>query len=105
MALRRALRNIIENAVTYGDRADVLLSCEAGEVLVRVQDQGPGIPDNAWDDVFEPFSRLETSRNRETGGVGLGLSIARQIVNSHGGSIGFTNLEKGFCVTVTLPLV
>ncbi|MEL7399814.1 MAG: ATP-binding protein [Pseudomonadota bacterium] len=105
VALRRALRNIIENAVAYGDVANIQLHSEAKEIRVSVTDSGPGIPESAWDDVFEPFNRLETSRNRETGGVGLGLSIAQQIVNSHGGSIRFANLESGFCVTVILPLV
>lgn len=105
VALRRALRNIIENAVTYGNQADIELSCDERGVQVHVRDRGEGIPEHAWDDVFEPFNRLENSRNRQTGGIGLGLSIARQIVNSHGGAIRFSNSEQGFTVTVSLPLI
>lgn len=104
VALRRALRNIIENAVAYGERADIELSLADDELRVHIKDEGPGIPEHLWGEVFEPFNRLETSRNRKTGGVGLGLSIAQQIINAHGGAIELGNLEQGFCVTVSLPL-
>src|SRR5207237_661988 len=83
LALRRALRNLVENAVAYGGRARVTLRREAGEAVVTVEDDGPGIPEDELERVFEPFVRLEGSRSRETGGVGLGLAIARSVVRAH----------------------
>ena len=103
-ALKRALRNLIENAVTYGNRAEVSLGASASELTITIEDQGPGIPEQDFERVFEPFARLEESRNRETGGVGLGLAIARSIVRAHGGEIVLANrAEGGLRVTVTLP--
>lgn len=95
-ALARALGNLIDNAARYGGgRVSVRLRAEpassSGESsanwLVEITDQGPGIPAQEYERVFEPFYRLEPSRNRHTGGVGLGLTIAREIVNAHGGSL------------------
>ncbi|HSI87128.1 MAG: ATP-binding protein [Candidatus Methylacidiphilales bacterium] len=89
-AMRRAIRNIIENAVRYGDRARVSLHASPGVsdgVEIIVEDDGPGVPEAQRENVFTPFLRLETSRNRSTGGVGLGLSIARSIMRGHGGDI------------------
>lgn len=102
-ALRRALRNVIENAIRYGDRARVRLVTpaaagggEAGEWLeIVVEDDGPGIAVADRERVFAPFVRLEVSRNRSTGGVGLGLAIARTIVRSHGGDILLANRSEG----------
>src|SRR5690606_32573534 len=94
-ALRRALRNLIENAVRYGERARVAL-LRSGEWLeIVVVDDGPGIPDGEHERVFAPFVRLESSRSRATGGVGLGLSIARTIVRGHGGDIVLANHRGG----------
>ncbi|MBU6397200.1 MAG: ATP-binding protein [Rhodospirillales bacterium] len=105
LALKRALSNLITNAVKYGDAARVTLHAPAkGVVRIDIDDEGPGIPPEEMERVFEPFRRLETSRNRETGGSGLGLSIARNIVRAHGGDIVLTNQEKGLRVTVTLPV-
>ncbi len=94
-ALRRALRNLIENAVRYGGRARVRLGVDADGVDIRIEDDGPGIPAADFEKVFAPFVRLESSRNRTTGGVGLGLSIARTIVRSHGGDIVLANRDAG----------
>lgn len=103
-ALRRALRNLIENALAYGGAARVRLERTAGEVKVTIADNGPGIPEPMFERVFEPFVRLEESRSRETGGIGLGLSIARTILRGHGGDIALANrTEGGLEVTVTLP--
>ncbi len=105
IAIKRAIRNLIENAVVYGQTARVSACEEGGEALVRISDQGPGIPWDKIDDVFEPFARLETSRNRETGGAGLGLSIARSIVRNHGGEITLENLDAGGLeATVRIPI-
>ncbi|MCB2053431.1 MAG: HAMP domain-containing protein [Geminicoccaceae bacterium] len=102
LALKRALRNIVENAVRYGgppggtDAAVRIAVADAeGGVSIRVEDDGPGIPDADLDRVFEPFVRLEGSRSRVTGGSGLGLAIARSIVRGHGGEITLANRSRG----------
>ena len=102
--LRRALANLLDNAVLYGGRADVVLEDSVESLVVRVRDAGPGIPDAELGRVFEPFYRLEASRNRSTGGTGLGLTIARNIAQTHGGDITLRNLpEGGLEATLTLP--
>ncbi|KQW55647.1 histidine kinase [Ensifer sp. Root142] len=102
-SLRRAIRNIIENAVRYGGEARVHLHDGDQSIDVVVEDNGTGIPEEMHEKVFAPFFRLEASRNRETGGVGLGLAIARTIVRRHGGDIVFSHGNPGFSVTVSLP--
>jgi signal transduction histidine kinase len=106
LSLKRALTNLIGNALKYGDAAEVSLEKTlAQQVQIHIEDQGPGIAANDLDTVFEPFRRLETSRNRETGGSGLGLSIARNIIRAHGGDIILANLPvKGLRASVTLPV-
>src|SRR5690606_8970660 len=86
-SLKRALVNVIQNAAKYGERAEVKLRETDTDVFIEVTDIGPGIPPSQWERVFEPFVRLETSRNIATGGIGLGLSITRSIVREHGGKI------------------
>jgi signal transduction histidine kinase len=105
LALKRALANLVTNAVNYGGGAVVRLAPPAdGVVRIDVDDDGPGIPPNELDRVFEPFHRGEPSRNRETGGVGLGLPIARNILRAHGGDVTLANRPSGGVrATVTLP--
>jgi signal transduction histidine kinase len=104
MSLKRALRNLIENAVTYGRRARVALEPAAADVRVVIDDDGPGIPEADFERVFAPFVRLEESRSQETGGIGLGMAIARSIVRGHGGDIALANRsEGGLRVTLHLP--
>ncbi|SFC86958.1 ATP-binding protein [Tropicimonas isoalkanivorans] len=104
-SMRRALRNLIENAVRYGGDAGIRIWREEDLVRVVIDDRGPGIPEEELEHVFDPFVRLERSRSRETGGTGLGLSIARTIVQSHGGDISLENREGGgLRATVTLPI-
>ncbi|MCD6073840.1 MAG: ATPase, histidine kinase, gyrase and HSP90-like domain protein [Rhodospirillales bacterium] len=104
-ALGRALRNLIENAVNYGARARVSVRREDDAVIVEIDDDGPGIAEPDRMRVFEPFVRLETSRSKQTGGIGLGLSIARTIIHAHGGEIGLSNRpEGGLRATVHLPI-
>jgi signal transduction histidine kinase len=86
-ALRRAVFNLVDNAVKYGGAADVTLTAEAGRIVIAIEDRGPGIPRSEREKVFEPFYRIEGSRNPATGGVGLGLSVARSIAREHGGDI------------------
>ena len=104
VALKRAFRNLIENAVRHGTRARVRLDSTGSALMVEIDDDGPGIPEADFERVFEPFVRLEESRSRETGGVGLGLAIARSILRAHGGDIALANRpEGGLRVTVSLP--
>lgn len=103
-SLKRALANFLENAVRYGNTARVRLRRETGAIKFVIDDDGPGIADDRLREVFEPFVRLESSRSAETGGVGLGLSIARSIVLSHGGTIELANRpEGGLRVSIALP--
>ena len=94
-ALQRCLTNLIDNGVKYGGYARVTAGCEAGNVVIRVADGGPGIPEAQMERVFAPFYRLETSRSRETGGSGLGLTIARNIAHKHGGTLTLRNKPGG----------
>ncbi|HLY54662.1 MAG TPA: ATP-binding protein [Stellaceae bacterium] len=104
IAMRRALGNLIDNAVKYGGHAHVSLAVDTDHVTVTIDDDGPGIPEELHELVFQPFQRLDDSRNRDTGGVGLGLSVTRTIVRGHGGDIALENrCEGGLRVTVTLP--
>jgi signal transduction histidine kinase len=103
--VRRALRNLLENAMRYGKRARVSVSADKLNAMVRVEDDGPGIPPGELERVFEPFARLETSRSAQTGGYGLGLSIARWIARGHGGDITLANRPGGgLRATLILPL-
>ncbi len=104
-ALNRALRNLIDNAVRYGGVAKVTLKQELGMAVITVADKGPGLPDNKLEAVFEPFVRLEGSRSRDTGGAGLGLAIARTIIQAHGGTVILRNLRGGGLeAVVRLPI-
>jgi signal transduction histidine kinase len=102
--MRRAVRNLIENAVKYAGGAQVILKADGNGVRIEVADRGPGIPPDQIAAVFDPFTRLDASRNRSTGGVGLGLTLARAIVREAGGDIGLANRDGGgLCATITLP--
>jgi signal transduction histidine kinase len=93
-ALRRCLTNLVANAVKFGTRAKIVVE-DGAALLIRVRDEGPGIPPDELERVFEPFYRVESSRNRDTGGTGLGLSIARDVAQAHGGSLVARNLPAG----------
>jgi signal transduction histidine kinase len=93
--LRRALRNLISNAVTYGKTANVGVYQTDGNTHVEICDDGPGIPPELIVGIFEPFARTDASRNRATGGSGLGLTIARAIARSHGGDVSLENRPEG----------
>ncbi len=103
-ALRRALNNLVDNAIRYGRRARITLANTPAGPLITIDDDGSGIPEDQLDEVFKPFVRLEQSRSRETGGSGLGLSIARSIILSHGGELTLANRpEGGLRAEVRLP--
>ncbi|HWG29697.1 MAG TPA: ATP-binding protein, partial [Steroidobacteraceae bacterium] len=102
--LKRCLTNLIENAIKFGGSARVYLQDAGTAVVIRIEDDGPGIPPEELERVFEPFYRVESSRNRDSGGTGLGLSIARDIAQSHGGSLVLGNLpQRGLEAVLTLP--
>ena len=104
-ALKRALTNIIGNAFNYGNTVSVSLESNNRKLEVTVDDDGPGIPPDKREDVFKAFYRIEDSRNKETGGVGLGLSIAKDIIVSHGGKIELADSPiGGLRVLISIPL-
>lgn len=108
--LRRALRNLVGNAVRYGERARVALSRESGFAVIRIDDDGPGIPDSSIEAMTQPFARGDPSRNSETGGAGLGLALARAIAEQHGGALRLANRRgtdgkvEGLTAQLALPL-
>ncbi len=102
-ALMRVFQNLADNAIKYGERADFFLQETDREIVVTVEDEGPGIPKNERVRVFDPFYRVEPSRNRDTGGVGLGLAMARSVVRAHGGEISFKDSGGRFGLVVKLP--
>ena len=93
--IKRAVRNLVENAVAYGHKADVRIDSAGDGYDVVVEDEGPGIPENDRQRVFEPFVRLESSRNEDTGGTGLGLTLVKAIVEGHGGAVKLENRPGG----------
>jgi signal transduction histidine kinase len=104
LALTRAIRNLVDNALRYGARATVGIARAPDGIVITIDDNGPGLPPDKLEQVFEPFFRLEDSRSPETGGSGLGLSIARAIVRGHGGDITLANRAGGgLRATVQLP--
>jgi len=103
--MRRALRNLMENAQRYGGHARVSVGQSDSIAWLRIEDAGPGIPAGDLEKVLDPFTRLETSRSRETGGIGLGLPIARAILRAHGGDVALSNRpEGGLQAEISLPL-
>ncbi len=103
-SIKRALSNLVENAIRYGGKASVELAETDEMLIILIDDAGPGIPEDQIERMFEPFVRLDESRNEETGGIGLGLAIARSIIRSHGGEINLANRgEGGLRATISLP--
>ncbi|TDP63490.1 ATP-binding protein [Roseateles toxinivorans] len=94
-ALRRVLGNLLGNALRYGERAELTVAVQGDRVLLRIDDQGPGIPEAQLEAVFQPFYRVESSRNRATGGSGLGLYIARDLTLRQGGELRLSNRPEG----------
>jgi signal transduction histidine kinase len=104
LSLQRLFQNLIDNALAFGGAAEISIRAEADRVRVLIADRGPGLPDAMLETVFDPFTRNEGSRNRMTGGVGLGLTIARMIAADHGGTLTLANRDGGGLVAnVVLP--
>ncbi|MDH4292696.1 MAG: ATP-binding protein, partial [Betaproteobacteria bacterium] len=94
-ALKRCFSNLLENAIKYGRSAQVIVDDGAERLQISIRDEGPGLPPEQLEKVFEPFYRVEGSRNRDTGGTGLGLAIAKNVVELHGGHITLRNHAAG----------
>lgn len=105
LALRRLFTNLLENAVKFGNRARARVYSDAATVTVEIEDDGPGIPPEDIERVFEPFFRREPSRSRQTGGIGLGLAVVRSIARGHGGDVMLINRPGGgLTARVQLPI-
>lgn len=105
VALRRLFNNLLDNAVKFGGAARVRVFAETGCAVVEIEDKGPGLPEKELDRVFEPFYRRESSRSRETGGIGLGLALVRSIARAHGGDATLESPRgKGVVARVRLPI-
>ncbi len=106
--LRRAIENVVRNAIRYappGTSIDIALRHEAGQATILIRDRGPGVPEDSLPRIFDPFYRVDSDRGRSSGGVGLGLSIARRAVELHGGALTARNASPGLEVSLRLPLV
>jgi len=104
-ALKRALVNVVDNAVRYGGGAEIGLAQDGGDAVITIADHGPGIPEAEREAVLRPFYRCEASRSRDTGGIGLGLSIASDTISAHGGSIALSETPGGgLTVEIRLPI-
>ncbi|WP_110651776.1 sensor histidine kinase [Salinicola peritrichatus] len=105
-ALKRALTNLIDNAIKYGGHAEVELRVIESTIVVTIQDEGPGVPPENLPRLFDPFYRVEPSRNPQTGGYGLGLAASRSVVHFHGGELTIANRRpRGLIATIRLPLL
>jgi signal transduction histidine kinase len=105
LALRRLFTNLLENAVKFGDRARARVYADGSIAIVEIEDDGPGIPAEETERVFEPFYRREPSRSRQTGGIGLGLAVVRSVARGHGGDVVLVNRpDGGLTARVQLPI-
>ena len=103
-ALKRLFENIIQNGLTYGNKVFVDIQKGNNRALITIEDDGPGIPEDQYKNVFKPFFRLDKSRSLNKAGVGLGLAIVEDIINSHGGNIQLSKSEhNGLQVKISLP--
>ena len=103
-ALKRSFENIIQNGLTYGKNVYIDLQKGTNRALIFIEDDGPGVPEDQYKNVFKPFFRLDKSRSLNKSGVGLGLSIVEDVINSHGGTIQLSKSKfKGLQVKISLP--
>jgi two-component system osmolarity sensor histidine kinase EnvZ len=105
LSLKRAISNLANNAADHGNQVRVTVAAASGEAVITVEDDGPGIPPENYEDAFRPFSRLDAARNQNVSGVGLGLTIARDTARAHGGDVTLGKSELGgLRATIRLPL-
>jgi signal transduction histidine kinase len=104
LALKRAIGNLLDNALFYGKRAEISVGGETGAITIAVRDHGPGVPEDAFASLFDPYVRLAHGREQNDGGMGLGLGIARSVIEAHGGQLILENhQEGGLNATIRLP--
>ena len=106
--LRRAVENVLRNAIRHapnGSAIELELASAGAKAEIRIRDHGPGVPDDSLPRIFDAFYRVDTDRNRASGGVGLGLAIARRAIELHKGTLKAQNVKPGLLVTLELPLV
>ena len=104
LALKRSFENVIQNGLTYGKKVFIKIQKSSNLVLISIEDDGPGIPEDQFKNVFKPFFRLDKSRSLNQSGVGLGLAIVEDVINSHGGNIQLSKSKyKGLQVKISLP--
>lgn len=104
--LHRAVENIVRNAIRHtpeGTTVEIALELRGDMAIASVRDHGPGVPEALLSDIFKPFFRVEDDRSRASGGVGLGLAIARRAVEVHQGEIAANNARPGLVITISLP--
>ena len=105
LLFERALNNIIQNAVKYGEHVWISAFIDDKKLQIQIEDDGPGVEEDFYNEIFKPFKRVDSSRNVDSGGVGLGLSISMDIIQGHGGNITLSKSQHGgLCVVVRLPL-
>ena len=103
--IKRCISNVVENGFSYGNKVFIELRKSVNSLIIIVEDDGPGIPKNEYENVFKPFYRVDKSRGLNKSGVGLGLSISQDIVRSHGGNITLSEgNHKGLLVKISFPL-
>ena len=104
LALKRAIGNLIDNALFYGERAEITVRALDGWIEIAVRDHGPGVPEDAFASLLEPYVRLAHGRERNDGGMGLGLGIASGVIDSHGGKLVLANHpDGGLNAVIRLP--
>jgi signal transduction histidine kinase len=102
--LRRALSNIIDNGLFYGTAVKLSLLTQQNNVIITIDDNGPGVDTGLLKDLVRPFFRSDTSRNNQSGGIGMGLALTKTVIERHRGTLDFRNTQSGFQVLVVLPL-
>ena len=104
-AIKRCLANLIDNSLSYGKKVEIVTKKTISDLIIFVDDNGPGIPEEEYSNVMKPFYRIDKSRSQNKSGVGLGLSIANDIIRSHGGNISLGKSPlNGLRVKISLPL-
>ena len=103
--LKRSFENVIQNGLVYGEKVYIEVQNSSNRVTINIEDDGPGIPEDQYKNVFKPFFRLDKSRSLNQSGVGLGLAIVEDIINSHGGNIQLgKSKHKGLQFKISLPI-
>ena len=105
MALKRSFENVIQNGLTYGEKIFIKIQKSSNRALIIFEDDGPGIPEDQYKNVFKPFFRLDKSRSLNQSGVGLGLAIVTKVISDHNSTISFNSIDDGAKIQITLPKI